>query len=153
VPASKTLSPLVRLYQRLGINGPGRLKTARLGNFSNPEALFVLVACFESGSGLFQPAPGIRVLSVFPPASSFKISGGLISIAAPSEHLASRYAARPESPTSHPSIHRKSQRPDRQAGALRHPWIDGRKCKTDLLHLPFAHQPNVRPPQWAASFI
>jgi hypothetical protein len=40
-PASKTLSPLVRIYQRLGINGPGCLKTARLGSFSNPEALFV----------------------------------------------------------------------------------------------------------------
>jgi hypothetical protein len=44
----KTLSLLIRIYQQLGINGPGSLTTARPGIFSSPEALFVLVACFEA---------------------------------------------------------------------------------------------------------
>jgi hypothetical protein len=52
-PASKTLSPLVRIYQRLGINGPGCPTTARPGRFSSPEALFVLGACLDISSGRF----------------------------------------------------------------------------------------------------
>jgi hypothetical protein len=50
---TKTLSPLVRIYQRLGINGPGCPTTARPGRFSSPEALFVLVACLDISSGRF----------------------------------------------------------------------------------------------------
>ncbi|MGA2999451.1 hypothetical protein [Bradyrhizobium sp.] len=52
VAASKTLSPLVRIYRRLGIMRARLSKAARLGSFSNPEALFVLVAISEPASGL-----------------------------------------------------------------------------------------------------